>query len=508
MSAFKFLKQVFGLSDDDYTSEKEQTEPYINPFKKETVMQETEKAESTAATEDTPADKTIDEEVMTKIIDMLNSGLPDPIKKFIDIEAEKQFVQQSFGMAFEKYADRIKEEISSKTKSQWQADRINLEQQSVALGNQLTELKAKNEELRNRITVLDKQKSAMNEQVAQANNKAATAEAERDQFQLECKSLMNKLKVSSVNEETLNTLKEENDSLSKELQESKAEITSLNKGIEDKEKENATLSERLGQLEANNKDDQKKIIESLQAEITKLTDGTYTLREQLNTAKENEESYQDEIAKMQQECEIKDNDISNLQATIASLEEKIADSEKRFAETEEKEAAIKELKGQIETWQSAESQSKEEIGRLNSLLESQRKEIESLNAQLEEKEQMIAFHDNIMESQKENEDKLRQQLEEYSRKNAELEKQLKPRKEEKVLLFNEPEETFEPTKKEHKKRERKTVSAIEPDYSDWLMPTPPTSEIPIDSIEPASTENNTKKIPERRHNAPSQMELF
>ena len=57
------------------------------------------------------------------------------------------------------------------------------------------------------------------------------------------------------------------------------------------------------------------------------------------------------------------------------------------------------------------------------------------------------------------------------------------------------------------------ISAIDytTEYSDWLMPTPPTSAIPIVAEEPEEPEIENHKEPEKNHanpNIPEQMELF
>ena len=57
------------------------------------------------------------------------------------------------------------------------------------------------------------------------------------------------------------------------------------------------------------------------------------------------------------------------------------------------------------------------------------------------------------------------------------------------------------------------ISAIDytTEYSDWLMPTPPTNAIPIVAEEPEEPEIENHKEPEKSHanpNIPEQMELF
>lgn len=543
MSAFSFLKNVFGFSEEKYNSEKEQNEhnaPYINPFKKEPEPQKEKTAETAVIEEkqtEVSIDKLLDESIMSKILDVLNSGLPDHIKKFIDLDAEKQYVRQSFGKAFEEYTEKVKKEIESATKSQWQADRINLEQQSISLGNQLSESKSKNEELRNRISQLDRQKASLKEQLEQAENKAATAEAEREQYQLECKSLMNKLKVSSINENALNTAKEENETLQKENNELKAEllrikslslsekenstketeerIAALQKELEQKNTEIANLSEKVANTESEEKHGKhQEIIAKLQDDIKIMTDEIYSLKEQRNEAKEAVESYQDELSCMQKECEVKDADINNLQSTISGLEEKLESLAKERADKKETDLIIEESNKKINELQALNNQLIEDKKKIQHEIANKQRENESLKSRMADlssySEQLKANIENAKETQQLNEEKLRQEIKLLNDKIDKLNKKNQKSKDNTLLLFADSENSYDgkSTKDENKRNERRTVSAIDysSDYSDWLMPTPPSEEIPIndekETEEPAPASNGDK------HNSPEQMRLF
>lgn len=543
MSAFSFLKNVFGFSEEKYNSEKEQNEhnaPYINPFKKEPEPQKEKTAETAVIEEkqtEVSIDKLLDESIMSKILDVLNSGLPDHIKKFIDLDAEKQYVRQSFGKAFEEYTEKVKKEIESATKSQWQADRINLEQQSISLGNQLSESKSKNEELRNRISQLDRQKASLKEQLEQAENKAATAEAEREQYQLECKSLMNKLKVSSINENALNTAKEENETLQKENNELKAEllrikslslsekenstketeerIAALQKELEQKNTEIANLSEKVANTESEEKHGKhQEIIAKLQDDIKIMTDEIYSLKEQRNEAKEAVESYQDELSCMQKECEVKDADINNLQSTISGLEEKLESLAKERADKKETDLIIEESNKKINELQSLNNQLIEDKKKIQHEIADKQRENESLKSRMADlssySEQLKANIENAKETQQLNEEKLRQEIKLLNDKIDKLNKKNQKSKDNTLLLFADSENSYDgkSTKDENKRNDRRTVSAIDysSDYSDWLMPTPPSEEIPIndekETEEPAPASNGDK------HNSPEQMRLF
>ena len=54
------------------------------------------------------------------------------------------------------------------------------------------------------------------------------------------------------------------------------------------------------------------------------------------------------------------------------------------------------------------------------------------------------------------------------------------------------------------------ISAIDysTEYSDWLMPTPPSSSIPIVDDEPEEPQPSKPEKSKHNHNIPEQMELF
>ena len=481
MSAMKFIKNIFGFADKDYDTDDEPGDnahtPYINPFKKQdTLPAENATADNEAETEETAAAETIDqtiyEELTEKIIETLNSGLPDYIKSCIDTDAEKEYVRSILDSSFSRCISRLKEDSLQEARGKWQSDRINLEQRTVELERQLSGSNAKIEELRGKNLSLERQKTTLNERVTQSESKAAKAEAEREQFQLECRSLMNKLKVSSISESRFDELTEEN----------------------------RALNERL-----------------------KEADG------KLKEAAAEKEEYEASVTGLQKECEIKDSDISRLQADKDSLQKQIEQlteenqaKEAQAADNSAYEAKIAELQEEIasakisqEHFDKQISDKDTEIDGLNRRLSDNKNEISHLNAAI--------F--NLEESKRFGEEKLRQEIKLLTEENEKLRQELKESEEARkaapeMVVFSESDTSYtaeaaaKPAPKATSKAGRraskkKVVSAIDytTDYSDWLIPSPPSDNIPI-TDEPEATETHRDEEPETRKNAPSQMELF
>lgn len=445
MNAINFLRNIFGIDNDESENEKfdNATTPYINPFKKETATEPAEESADNGVEESADMEITLDsrlnDEITEKIIEMINAGLPEYIKNCIDQKAEKEYLGKLFNDTFDRYTSQIKSTIISKAQSQWQSDRINLEQQSHTLGNQIAEGKAKINELREKIASLERQKASLSERSKQQESKIATAEAERDQFQLECKGLMNKLKVQSFSEQELDSIKSENAKLNAELAE---------------------------------------------------------LRNAAKQKQEIAEGKEDAIAKLQQECEIKDADISYLQAQTKDLESEINRLTNENAILSENCKDLEKAKSLAEALQQKESELSQKITTQQQLIAERDSEISRLSTSISEKKPIIVTFGDEEEipSAETKSEEAAEPATEYEIPTPKQEEKPAPKAEKRKRTSK-------------KKEERPVVSAIDytTDYSDWLMPTPPSESIPI-SNEPEEAEIPVAK--EKPRNAPAQMELF
>ncbi len=570
MGLKNFIHKLFGFSDDDYESVIDQNNnvPYINPFKKDVADKEdiAPQEETTDATtsnySETETDNFLNEQITDKLIEIINSSLPPYIKGCIDTDAEKKYVNDIFGEAFNNYIVQIKNAIATKERSQWQSDRINMEQQAVAVGKQLDEANSKLDDYNNKFIELERLKISLTERLAQQGNRLSTAEAEREQFQLECKSLMNKLKVASLNEQKNSEALEENEklqdtiqSLKKELSEQQElsgkeavrianeydnKIAQLNAYKETVEKEKDSLKGRVSELEdlLKQPSEQQKIIETLQSDIKGLADEAYAVKEKLNDEKEKNALCEKRIEDYKTESLAKDESIALLKSETENLKSEIQRLHDKDSQLDETRTALEQKDSDIAKLNENATLLENQINEMKQLLALKNSEITALKNSVtdatEFAESIKAAFDNNKVSQIEAEKKWRQEMELLRGKNEELENQLKDtEKNDTVLLFNnapdiaaEPEQSYnEPTQKP-KKRKKKTVSAIDynADTDDWLQPTPPTPTIPINEkelleAEPVADETSghdsmglfdlpDAKTVEKRKNMPSQMQLF
>ncbi|MDD6621699.1 MAG: hypothetical protein PUE90_03120 [Bacteroidales bacterium] len=483
------FKRLFGFSDDyDEKDDDEMTShhstPYINPFKKVE-----EPAAAAPATVDAAAnvDDAMDNEIVDKVIEILNATLPEYARHNIDIAAEKQYVQQLFGSTISDYVGKIRAAAVDNFRSNQQGQLMEIEKSKLAAEKQLAEAKAKVDELRQRAQTADQQKNIFKEKVQQLEQRIATAEAERDQYQLESKSLMNKLKVATVGEENLRALSDENAKLLEEMatlrtQLAEARAAQGSQNIQQIAETEAKLTEALSKL-----DDATRRLADTEALVAER-DTAIALKNEALTKKD------ETIAAMQASAQSNDAELRQrradheaLTARLAELEQKeqaFAQSARIIADLQEQVTSLTDeayaLKEKCNTHSESELELTEKVDELQSTLDSlsdvrnalaskdaevaqltatittmtaslndQKIILDERNADIErlagEKsgledsvKQLQALVDNNLESQRMQELKLRQEIETLRAENEQL--RSKPTEPRKAISFAEPDE--------------------------------------------------------------------
>ena len=425
MAFLKNIKQMFGFDDNSiYEDEKDNVnteyKPYINPFKNEkqetanTAVAEDKKSEQTEA----DFDKAIHDEIKDKIIDIINASLPEFIKGCVDRDAELKYINEEFGTTFTTYTQNIRQAIEERAKSEWISERMNLEKRLQESGKKAEESTAKMEELRARITSLDRQKIALNERINQYENKVATAEAEREQYHLECKSLMNKLKVASVNEEEINKLREENTQMLQECTSLRNDVIMLRKealnaknnpatSAEDAEKmaalqqqletanaEKVQLEQRITELEnAAGNTPQPEIAQQLQAEIQKISDELYAAQVQLIEAQEKNQPLEQEVASLKESLAVAAHSSQETATALAAKDAEITLLKEQINQAGETAKLNDEFAVEFDQMKTDLAAAQQAVAESATVLSTKDNEIEALKAQLENANKAIAEKD-------------------------------------------------------------------------------------------------------------------
>ena len=335
MSFFGGLKRALGWSGDD------EDEDYIsynssssNSYETQEMKQDNE-VKSVEVVNFNESDD-IPEGVFDGLIEIINANLSPMVLKCLDIDAEKKYLYEALGPGFNAFVKDTREKSLSVARAQWDKEKDALNQKVEdfksscdAAENEMNEMKAmKMSE--------ERQKMALKERLRILEDQVAKAEAEKEQYDLENKSLLNKLKVSQVRSEA-------NEEAEKEIIELKAEIARLKAQTTNEasdESSEALKEEYNAKMEVNNA-----LINELRTEATKnkelLNEAEKTIEELQNKLTEKEAQFtkvSDEYNKLVAEHETMSNEMAEMSENLSVLDaiqeqlEKVEDFKNKKAE--------------------------------------------------------------------------------------------------------------------------------------------------------------------------------
>ncbi len=362
MSFIKNIKNAFGFSDnpigndiDDELNydDTEKREPYINPFKTQTPAEPlktpvvpappTERQAVPTQAKVTAVSYDLPEGFLASIIEIVNANLPQIVKECIDIEAEKKAITLSLGKHFKCAIDDIHSAALAQANAAWDKDRNDI----TARLNQATaaaeESARRADDAKQKCQVEESKRKALKEQAATLEQRVATLEAEHEQYVIENKGLLNKIKVMQVHADDANTYKDLAEQNEKALAALRAEFA-------DKQKELEEAHSIANEAMSNANEAAKKAadaVDALQKELEAANGATENAKIDAAVAR-------DEVAKAKAALEAKEAEIATLQEQLTEANtnlELMAEIERQLQHLEDfkaqKNKETKDLKAQI-----------------------------------------------------------------------------------------------------------------------------------------------------------------
>lgn len=413
MAFFRKLRAAFGFGDDE--SEEELNEkflpyeaqhrtPYINPFKKEEEeerIMESQGEEDIAVSSGAAVVKDgVDElpiEMYNGVLSIINSTIPTFVRECLDVEAEKRAIAKALGPHIKGAIEKARKQIEENAQRKWDSERAEMSarvEQAELAGKEAAE---RAEQDRAKVMSADAQRKAVTERCRTLENRVAELEAEREQFDLENKSLINKVKVAQVHADDAAHYREEAEDLRKQIAELKeksasevnaeaesrwsdevarlqqeiaakdADIDTLTKKEQETASELAAVREELNEALAT-----LDIANEVQMQVDKLSDQIKTRDAKIAEMREQWNKKEAEAAKSYNEVNNANLDLKLkydlLKAEAQKLRDAVANADK------DKEDALAELQEHL-----LKSEKENEI--LRHSIEAQKKEAESAQAQ-------------------------------------------------------------------------------------------------------------------------------
>lgn len=189
-------------------------------------------------------------EIIDGILEVVNESLPSLVRECLDRDAQRMRLYQAMGDSFREYVGRLAVTASAEARNAVNDDRTRLQTELEQLRTERKAMEQKREEQKEQILSEQRQRRALTERVRDLESKLNSFDAEKEQYQLEIKSLLNKLRAAEVRESDEEALQHRIDELQAEMKAMHAANTDLKAEIDAKDQEIGELTSKISELES------------------------------------------------------------------------------------------------------------------------------------------------------------------------------------------------------------------------------------------------------------------
>lgn len=198
MSFISKLGRAFGLGSDNFEDDNDITEVAEAPAetKPESVIEPAD-----VAVEELPRpeiDAAMKEHIFEGVVNVFNSALPDFLSRSVDPARQRQQLVDALDKSSEEYLDALLLQAEKYAEAKLKVAVDSSHREAEKLKTEMAHLEQQRVNLQESQLSADRRRRALDDRVRDLEGKLATLEAEREQYQLENKSLLNKLKVADI----------------------------------------------------------------------------------------------------------------------------------------------------------------------------------------------------------------------------------------------------------------------------------------------------------------------
>lgn len=452
MGLFSKIRQAFGFGGNDFDDEED-------TFAIDATVQPRSRNNGTVADDVTPAvgntavtgTAVVDEaagtmppvpldSIFNTVVEEFNRAMPSFIGAGANAESQRQHLLEALDADVRQFLSSLQARAAEQCERRWEHDRMKLNGELDAAHSRLKSLEENESDKGKQLLSAERQKRALNERIHDLESQVANLEAEKDQYELETRSLVNKLRVSNMLNEgieipdvsTYESLIAEH---KRNLDEAHEHADALAADIDRLKSQNAELTSLNSALEA----DKRNLGEQLEALRVK-TEMTDVMINDLNMR-----------------ASTASKDVKQRDSEIESLKEKLNESVQR---ADRLQSLLDEANANLEIAASIQN----EVERIQETISKKNSQISELSVEIRRRDDRI----NALEAE---ENSLRKTIETNLLAQAESERKLREDMEH-------MQQQLSATTREKPRPRRRTapkISAIDEDLdnTDWLVATPP-----------------------------------
>lgn len=361
MSFFESFKRAFGFGadSDEYSDSDDSTGA-------EGAATDTS-APAADSIEETPApaiDADMRAAIFEGVVKIFNSALPDFLQRGVDPHAQQKALAESLDAGLTQYLDGLVARAEQHAESRLQASVEASRREAERLKTEMQQLEHQRSNIQEQQLSADRRRRALSERVTDLESRLAAADAEREQLQLENRSMMNKLKVADVQPGVVDDLTRQVEELTARLAEGGDSGDAARIAAERSAEIEKARAEAKGAME---------LAEAARAESAEA-------KAQVEAAQTAEAEAREAAARLGEECDTMRQAIENLKEQDRMGQAMYNDMQEKYsAERTAREAAEHEL-GEARELLKAVDDMKEQFGQIEAVIRKRDERIEKLKA--------------------------------------------------------------------------------------------------------------------------------
>lgn len=252
MSFFKNIKRSLGFggeTDDELYADSPDT--FDNEAETMSAGRRSEHHGDAAPIENPEPDPQMVAAIFDHVIATFNEALPSFIRESVDPEAQRRKLYEGLDASLREYISALGADARRRSEARFAAEQSEMRAEMDGLKAKAKEIEQQRFDIKQQQLSADRQKRALSDRVHDLEAQIVALEADREQLDLENKSLLNKLKVASIHENDADAMREQISDLQRQLLEQRNAAVASDTAVPDNSTELADeLEETKAELAA------------------------------------------------------------------------------------------------------------------------------------------------------------------------------------------------------------------------------------------------------------------
>lgn len=218
MSFFKNIKRSLGFggeTDDELYADSPDT--FDNEAETMSSGRRSDHHGDTAPIENPEPDPQMVAAIFDHVIATFNEALPSFIRESVDPEAQRRKLYEGLDASLREYISALGADARRRSEARFAAEQSEMRAEMDGLKAKAKEIEQQRFDIKQQQLSADRQKRALSDRVHDLEAQIVALEADREQLDLENKSLLNKLKVASIHENDADAMREQISDLQRQL---------------------------------------------------------------------------------------------------------------------------------------------------------------------------------------------------------------------------------------------------------------------------------------------------